>query len=141
MVKRLTSSPPVPLVEGGYALRALQTLGRRSGRARWTPVGVLQHNGRSYLVCPDRTRDWAQNLLADQSCLVQAGTEQAWCQAIEVKGDEAVDSIGAYLSVVRMPWARHAFGLGDDPDRAQIGAASSRMAIFRLAPGTNEDAA
>ncbi len=141
MVKRLVSTPPVPLVEGGYALRILHTVGRRSGQVRSTAVGVLQRNGNSYLVCPDRTRDWPRNLVADQTCLIQAGTERAPFAAIPVEGGEAVDTIGAYLAVVQVPWARRAFGLGENPGREQIGAALSRMAVFRLEPGTNEGAA
>lgn len=141
MVKRLMSTPAAPLAEGEYALRVLRTVGRRSGRARSTPVGLLRRKGRSYLVCPDRSRDWAQNLLTEPTCLIQAGAEQARFEALSVQSREAVDIVGAYLSVVQMPWARAAFGLGETPGPEQISAALSRMAVFCLAPAQDEGAA
>lgn len=135
MVSGLLSSPPAELVEGSYALRVLQTVGCRSGRPRRTPVGVLRRDGCSYLVCPERSRDWAQNLLADPSCVVEAGSAQDRHWAVAVGGAEAVESISAYLTVVDAPWALAAFGLGENPGREQIAAALPRMAVFRLESG------
>ncbi len=132
LVERLLSTAPGPLAEGGYSLRVLQTVGRRTGLAHRNPVGVLRRLGSAYLVCPDRSRDWVQNLLAQPGCLVRAGDELEQLRAIPVVGGEAGGTVGAYLSVVEVPWARQAFGLGEDPDRQQIAAALPRMAVFRL---------
>ncbi len=140
MAQRLMSAPPAAQRERGTVLRVLQTTGRRTGYQRHTPVGILSYRGESYLVCPDRTRDWAQNLLADPRCQIMAGDEQAPWLTVFVEGDEAVDSVEEYLSVVEVPWARKAFGLADDSVREHIAAALGRMAVFRLTTSQRADA-
>lgn len=141
MAERLLASPAAPLREGGYALRVLQTRGRRTRRVRRTPVGVLRRGGRSYLVCPNRTRDWAQNLLTDPRCVIRAGGERGGLRAVPVDGEEAIETIAAYLSVVRVPWARAAFGLGEAADREHIAAGLPTMAVFRLESAGGGEAA
>lgn len=139
MTERLLSSPPAPAPEKGTALRVLQTTGRRSGSARRTPIGVLHHDENKYLVCPDRTRDWPQNLLSEPHCLIIAGEDERHYDALPVASDEAIDHIELYLAVVQVPWALKAFGFGEDVDRAQIGAALPRMAVFQLVDHHGEE--
>lgn len=132
MVDRLLSGVPAPLVEGTCALRVLETVGRRSGRLRRTPVGVLRRAEVSYLVCPDRGRDWPQNLLAHPRCVILAGAERDRYEAVPVEDREALESVSSYLSAVQVPWALAAFGLGKNPDDEQISRALPRMAVFGL---------
>lgn len=120
---RLLSAPPAAQRERRTVLRVLQTTGRRTGSLRHTPVGILSYQDESYLVCPDRTRDWAQNLLADPRCQIMAGDVQVRWTTVPVEGDKAVEAVEAYLSTVEVPWARAAFGLADDAVREQIGRA------------------
>lgn len=132
MTKRLLTTPPAPAPDQGTALRVLQTTGRRSGNARRTPIGVLHHDGAQYLVCPDRGRDWPQNLLSEPHCQIMAGGHEQHYRAEPVQGQAAVDGIEVYLAAVEVPWARKAFGFGDQVERTDIRAALPRMAIFRL---------
>jgi deazaflavin-dependent oxidoreductase (nitroreductase family) len=64
-----------PRTELGWELAAwgkvvlLETLGRRSGRARTTPVGFFEEADGSLLVAAsDRYTQWALNLLANPRC-------------------------------------------------------------------------
>ncbi|GAA1672469.1 nitroreductase/quinone reductase family protein [Fodinicola feengrottensis] len=129
---KLLSSEPQPLVEGGYALRVVSTHGRRTGRVRSTPLGVLQVGERWYLVSPDAGRDWVRNLRTDPICTLTAGRRIWRRRGVGVNGDEAVRVIVAYLGAVTAPWALAAFPVsaGQPPD--QIRQKLPAMAVFRL---------
>lgn len=132
MVHRLLAQQPEPIAAGGYGLRVLQSTGRVSGAAHCTPVGVLRRANSSYLVCPDRTRDWPRNLLAHPRCAIRAGDGQDHRSARPVDGQEGIAAVATYLSVVQTPWALRAFGLSDDPSPEEIAQAMPRMIVFRL---------
>lgn len=83
MTDTILDGPPQPLVDGGYALRVLYTTGRRSGRRRPVPTGVVVLGDRRYLVCPDPRRDWARNLAADPRCVIASRDgEEAFTEEI-----------------------------------------------------------
>lgn len=132
MVARLIAAPAEPIAEGGYGLRVLEHTGRDSGQQHLTPVGVLARAQWSYLVCPDRARDWPRNLIATSRCLIRGGDQCDELSAHPVDGDEGIDVVQTYLSVVKAPWAVRAFGLPDEPSREQIAPQMARMIVFRL---------
>lgn len=132
MVARLLATQPEPIPSGGYGLRVLEHHGRNSGRAHHTPVGVLAMAEHSYLVCPDRTRDWPRNLERKSRCAILGGDRRDALEALEAAGEEGIDAVSTYLSVVQAPWALRAFGLPDDPSREQVADAMPRMVVFRL---------
>lgn len=132
MVARLLAVPAELIAEGGYGLRVLEHTGRDSGQQHLTPVGVLARFQWSYLVCPDRTRDWPRNLLASSRCLIRGGDQGDELTAHPVDRDEGIDVVQTYLSVVKAPWALRAFGPPDEPSREQIAQEMARMIVFRL---------
>lgn len=134
MVTRLLSEPAVPVPEGGYALRVLETTGRATGRAVWTPLGVLRLHGIDYVVTPDRTRDWARNLRRTPACAAMAGQTRTEARATPVDGDRAAEVVRGYLAVVAAPWALAAFGLPADPTLDDIRPELARIGVFRLDP-------
>ncbi|OAP21639.1 hypothetical protein A4R44_07662 [Amycolatopsis sp. M39] len=135
MVRKLLATEPDPVPEGGYGLRVLETTGRRSGRIRQTPIGVLLLDGTRYLVSPDANRDWVGNLVATPNCRLRAGgADESGC-AQPVGGAEAVSVISAYLNAVRAPWAIAAFPVGPAASAAEIAAQLGSLAVFRLEPG------
>ncbi|MDQ6657072.1 MAG: hypothetical protein M3Z00_02350 [Actinomycetota bacterium] len=93
---------------------------------------MLLHHGTSYLVCPDRSRDWVRNLATHPDCLLSTGAGSELVRASSVPPPLAVEIIACYLTVVTVPWATSAFGLRDDADLAEIQAALQRMAVFAL---------
>lgn len=140
MVARLLATPVEPIPSGGYGLRVLEHHGRNSGRTHHTPVGVLAMAAHSYLVCPDRTRDWPRNLEHRSRCAILGGGRRDEFEALEVAGEEGIDAVSTYLCVVQAPWALRAFGLPDDPSREQVADAMPRMVVFRLAAEGEVDA-
>ena len=134
MIERISSAPAEPIPEGGYALRVIRTHGRRSGEVRATPLGVLRHDGASYLVSPQAGRDWVRNLLADPWCEVVAGGEAAEYRAVTPPGADAVAAVGGYLRAVQVPWALQAFPVAADAGEAEIAEHLDEMAVLRLDP-------
>ncbi|MGW7532298.1 nitroreductase family deazaflavin-dependent oxidoreductase [Amycolatopsis sp. NPDC054798] len=134
MVRKLLDTDPGPLPEGGYGLRVLETTGRRSGRTRQTPLGVLLLHGDRYLVSPDANRDWVRNLRANPACRVRAGSVEESVHARPADGAEAVPVISAYLAAVQAPWALAAFPVGPDAAETEIAAHLDTLAVFRLVP-------
>jgi deazaflavin-dependent oxidoreductase (nitroreductase family) len=133
MVAKTLSEPEVPLEDGKYALRAVETTGRRSGAPREVPLAVIQRDSRRYLVSPVRHRDWVANLLANPACAVLSSAGRRNCRAEAVDGTEAVAVVGQYLASMTVPWAVRAFPVAQDAGPAEIHAHLPRMAVFRLA--------
>jgi deazaflavin-dependent oxidoreductase (nitroreductase family) len=130
LVEQFLGQEPQPLVEGGHAVRILESHGRRTGQSRRTPVGVTQVDGRHYLISPDPTRDWVRNLVAEPRCaLVGAGGPRL---AIPAGGDEAVTAIATYLSGLQNPFALQAFPVAPDASPEEIAGHVDSIAVFRL---------
>jgi len=88
------------LVRAGIGLRhnvLLQVRGRKSGRIYSTPVNVLDHNGRRYLVAPRGDTQWSRNALASgEVTLVRAFRRET--VKVQPLGDAAKPEIlKAYL--------------------------------------------
>lgn len=132
MVDGLLAEPAGPLVQDGYALRVLETRGRRTGRSRRTPLGVVEVAGRRYLIAPDVRRDWAMNLCAQPECALLAGDEQERLRAVRVRDADAVAAVRTYLAGLDVPWALQAFPVSADARQQDIAAHLDDMAVFRL---------
>lgn len=138
MAERVSQAQAQPLIEGGYALRVLVTRGRVSGLARRTPIGVLAVHGREWLIAPQRRRDWAANLRADQRCALLAGDQCVHRRAVPDEGERAAAAVARYLAVVEAPWALRAFPVSSDTQRSTIVEQLPAMAVFHLEPAGGE---
>lgn len=130
MSTRILASPPQPLIEGSYVLRAVRTRGSRSGLQRTTPLGVVQQSGAAYLVASDRHRAWIRNLLADPTCLLDPGEDAR--TAVAVPPREAAPVVSTYLRAITQPWVLRAFPVAQDATLEEIASQLHRMAVFRL---------
>lgn len=55
----------------------LEVRGRKTGRVYSTPVNLIEHNGRNYLVAPRGHTQWVRNVIASQrATLVRGRTRQ-----------------------------------------------------------------
>src|SRR5262245_27700922 len=52
----------------------LEVRGRKSGRVYSTPVNVLEHNGKRYLVAPRGYTQWVRNVIAIGEAVLVKGT-------------------------------------------------------------------
>lgn len=91
LLRTLGTSPMAAVNRGGVLV--IETTGRRSGRARFTPVGYLQNAGGAYVVGGGaagmvRTPDWVANLRAEPAAAVWVKRRRIAVVASELSGDE-----------------------------------------------------
>ncbi len=132
MVGRLLEDDPQPLPDSGFATRVLETVGRRSGQVRRTPIAVVRSRGRSYLVSPDRSRDWVRNLAVHPECTVVSRDETFAARAEAVGPDESIRVIRTYLQSMTVPWALRAFPIGPEAGDTEIAEHLATIAVLRL---------
>jgi deazaflavin-dependent oxidoreductase (nitroreductase family) len=78
----------------------LQVRGRRTGRVYSTPVNVLKHSGRRFLVAPRGDTQWSRNALASGEVTLVKGFRRSTVKVRPVCGrSEAGDSQGLSRSV------------------------------------------
>ncbi len=133
MNHKILAEPAQPYTEGGYALRVVHTTGRRSGKQRATPLGVVQLDGLHYLVSPDRSRDWVRNLDADPACTVATADSTEERTTVAAQPTAAAPVVSIYLTALRqMPWALRAFPVSPDATIEEITAHLASIAVLRL---------
>lgn len=130
MSEKILTDPAQPYVEGGYALRVVHTTGRRSGQRRTTPLGIVQVDGRLYLVTPDRSRAWVANIDADPAVVLDPGDDAR--TAVPAPAAEAAPVVSAYLRSMQVPWALRAFPVGPQAGPEEITAHLDTIAVYRL---------
>ncbi|WP_214403778.1 nitroreductase/quinone reductase family protein [Pseudonocardia lacus] len=133
MVERLRGGAPPPLVADTYELRVLHTTGRASGQQRSTPLAVVHHDGRRYLVAPDARRDWVANLDAHPHGGIEggAGGDVEEIAVTRTDGRPAARVVAAYAAATTGP-VRAAFPFGDDAPIEEVEAVLDRMAVFEV---------
>ena len=116
---------PVP------ALRMLRVHGRRTGRLRTTPVLVLRHGGRRYLVAPRGRTGWSRNLAAAGWGELTRGRHVERFRASEVTGAERDAAVAAHVR--RFGWLTgRFFDLPRRPTTAQAATVAGRHPVFRI---------
>lgn len=108
----------------------LTVRGRRSGRARSTPVDVMTVGGERFLVAPYGEVNWVRNLRAARELtLTRRGKVEAF-SAQEIDGTEAAPVIRTYLREV--PVTRAYWDVDEHATDAVLAAQTSRHPVFRL---------
>lgn len=81
-----------------WGSRVLEVQGRSSGLPRRTPVNLLAHDGREYLVSPRGEGQWVRNLrAADGRLHLLLGRRRTAYRAVELDDAEKVPVLRAYL--------------------------------------------
>lgn len=132
MAERVLSAADQPLVEGGYALRVLETTGRASGRPRRTPVGLVQLSGQYFVVAPDQQRDWVRNLDAHRTCRLLTSNAQTSHAAEPVTGHEGAEVVATYLRAMQAPWVWQSFSVPEGASADEIRPRMDELAVFQL---------
>ena len=128
MTAKLIDAPAERPPDGGYALRVVETRGRRTGE----PLAVVARDGGQYLVSPVRDRDWVENLLTTPDCALLSDGRREERRADPAGGEEAAGVVAAYPAAMPVPWAIRAFPVPQDATPAQILEHLPGMAVFRL---------
>jgi deazaflavin-dependent oxidoreductase (nitroreductase family) len=112
--------------------RVLAVKGRKSGQWRTTPVNLLAHEGHHYLVAPRGHTQWVHNLRAAGTGELRIGRRADFFKAIELRDDQKVPVIRAYLT--KWGWETSAFfeGLKKDSPDAAIAEVAPGFPVFRI---------
>jgi deazaflavin-dependent oxidoreductase (nitroreductase family) len=75
----------------------LQVRGRRTGRVYSTPVNVLKHSGRRFLVAPRGDTQWSRNALASGEVTLVKGFRRSTVKVRLVADEAKPEILKAYL--------------------------------------------
>lgn len=126
---RVTSTM-VKLGIGPAALHILLVPGRRTGKARATPLDVLELGPSRYLVAPYGVVNWVRNVRAADHISLRRGRRTTTWLATEIFGPDAVPPIREYIRTV--PVTKSYWEVGPDATDAQIQVIARRHPVFRL---------
>ena len=118
-----------------YGSRELRVRGRKSGEWRSTPVNLLTHEGKRYLVAPRGHTQWVQNLRAAHTGELRVGRRVESFAATEVRADLKPELLRAYLRRWKFEVAAFFDGVdADSSDEVLLGIAD-RHPIFEVNEG------
>jgi deazaflavin-dependent oxidoreductase (nitroreductase family) len=115
--------------------RVLAVRGRTSGEWRTTPVNLLEHDGKRYLVAPRGEAQWVRNLRAAGSGQLRVGKRVEEFRARELDTDEKVPVLRAYLKRWKFEVGVFFEGTGPDSSGEELRSIAPRHPAFEvLAP-------
>ena len=114
--------------------RVLAVRGRTSGEWRTTPVNLLSHDGRRYLVAPRGETQWVRNLRAAGTGELRVGSRAESFRGRELADDEKVPVLRAYLKKWRAETGIFFEGTGPGSTDDQIRAIAPKHPAFELLP-------
>ena len=114
--------------------RVLAVRGRTSGEWRTTPVNLLSHDGRRYLVAPRGETQWVRNLRAAGTGELRVGSRAESFRGRELADDEKVPVLRAYLKKWRAETGIFFEGTGPGSTDEQIRAIAPKHPAFELLP-------
>jgi deazaflavin-dependent oxidoreductase (nitroreductase family) len=114
--------------------RILAVKGRKSEQWRTTPVNLLIHDDRRYLVAPRGETQWVRNLRATGTGELRLGRRPETFRGRELGDDEKVPVLRAYLRKWRMETGIFFGGIGPRSTDDQIRAIAGRHPAFEVLP-------
>jgi deazaflavin-dependent oxidoreductase (nitroreductase family) len=114
--------------------RVLAVKGRTSGQWRTTPVNLLTHDGRRYLVAPRGETQWVRNLRAAGTGELRVGRRVESFRGRELADDEKVPVLRAYLRRWKAEVGIFFEGTGPDSSDDQIRAIAPKHPAFEVLP-------
>jgi deazaflavin-dependent oxidoreductase (nitroreductase family) len=114
--------------------RVLAVKGRTSGQWRTTPVNLLSHDGRHYLVSPRGESQWVRNLRTAGTGELRIGRRTDVFRGRELTDDEKTPVLRAYLKRWKAEVGIFFEGVGPDSSEDQIRAIAPRHPAFEVLP-------
>lgn len=114
--------------------RVLAVKGRVSGTWRTTPVNLLDHDGRRYLVSARGHGQWVRNLRAAGSGELRMGKRAEAFRSRELTDAEKVPVLRAYLKRWKVEVGPFFDGLGPDSSDEQLRAIAADHPAFEVLP-------
>lgn len=116
--------------------RVLAVKGRTSGEWRTTPVNLLEHRGRRYLVSPRGEGQWVRNLRAAGTGELRVGRHTEVFRGRELPDEEKVPVLRAYLKRWKFEVGAFFDGVGPDSTDAELLAIAAKHPAFEVQPIT-----
>jgi deazaflavin-dependent oxidoreductase (nitroreductase family) len=116
--------------------RVLAVKGRTSGEWRTTPVNLLTHDGRRFLVAPRGETQWVRNLRVVGTGELRVGKRAESFRGRELSDDEKVPVLRAYLKRWKAEVGIFFEGTGPDSSDEQIRAIASKHPAFEVLPAS-----
>lgn len=114
--------------------RVLAVRGRTTGEWRTTPVNLLDHDGRRYLVSARGHGQWVRNLRAAGTGELRLGRRAEPFRGRELSEDEKVPVLRAYLKRWKAEVGAFFDGVGPDSTDEQLRAIADRHPAFEVLP-------
>jgi deazaflavin-dependent oxidoreductase (nitroreductase family) len=114
--------------------RVLAVRGRTSGDWRTTPVNLLEHEGKRYLVAPRGEAQWVRNLRAAGTGELRVGSRVERFRARELDADEKVSVLRAYLKRWRFEVGVFFEGTGPDASDDDLRSIAPQHPAFEVLP-------
>jgi deazaflavin-dependent oxidoreductase (nitroreductase family) len=114
--------------------RVLAVRGRTSGAWRTTPVNLLDHQGRRYLVSPRGEGQWVRNLRAAGTGELRVGRRTEAFRGRELPDEQKVPVLRAYLKRWKFEVGMFFDGVGPDSSDAEILAIAGEHPAFEVLP-------
>ena len=114
--------------------RVLAVKGRTSGEWRTTPVNLLSHDGRRYLVAPRGETQWVRNLRAVETGELRVGSRAESFRGRELTDEEKVPVLREYLRRWKAEVGIFFDGTGPDSSDDQIRAIAPKHPAFEVLP-------
>jgi deazaflavin-dependent oxidoreductase (nitroreductase family) len=112
--------------------RVLAVKGRTSGEWRTTPVNLLSHDGRRYLVAARGETQWVRNLRAAGTGELRVGRHTESFRGRELTADEQVPVLRAYLKRWKAEVGIFFEGTGPDSSDDQLRAIAPKHPAFEV---------
>ena len=114
--------------------RVLAVRGRTSGVWRTTPVNLLDHQGRRYLVSPRGEGQWVRNLRVAGTGELRVGRRIEGFRGRELSDEEKTPVLRAYLARWKFEVGVFFDGVGPDSTDAEILAIAAQHPAFEVLP-------
>jgi deazaflavin-dependent oxidoreductase (nitroreductase family) len=116
-----------------WGSRVLYVRGRTSGQWRTTPVNVLTHDGRRYLVAPRGQTQWVRNLRVSGSGELKVGRRVERFAATELADDQKPEILRAYLKRWKFEVGVFFDGVDADAPAAKLLEIAPGYPVFQIA--------
>ena len=113
-----------------WGSRELRVKGRKSGEWRKTPVNLLEHDGRRYLVAPRGHTQWVRNLQAVGTGELRVGRRVEAFRGVEIADDQKVGILRDYLRRWKMEVGVFFDGVGPDSTDEELAAIAPKHPVF-----------
>lgn len=111
----------------------LQSKGRKTGRIRSTPVNVLRHDAKLYLVGTRGHTQWSRNVLVDEKITLTRGKRREGFRLRLLEDENKAEILKAYLT--RFNWmAWRFFPAPANAPISAFAAIADRYPVFELIP-------